>query len=392
MSSHGFWLCSALCLLLYDCGPSSRFAPRKPDPSKGAVSGTVICADTGKPARFASVELLPSPNGATGENSASEEMAVTDLEGRFKIESVPPGDYFAFATLDGYLNPIYGVDFDRVNPGTDDRQETADVIEQWREHLVEISVSARNTTDFTIRVERGAELAGVVTYDDGSPAIGMRFAVYRKNAEGAWSAVGQRSDSGFSLEEKSDARGRYAITNLPAGEYSVCTLLPGDNQPGSPQVCLGNVFRKRDARTVSPAAGETVNGADIVISLKAIHSVAGSIVQAITNQSPSRANLHLLFADDREEAMSVNMFDDGTFLFPFVAEGSYILQVTDAVYSENPPASPLGDAASTKTAVSPILRAACGCSRPLKSAIRLLWAFSPESSPAPAAPPAEWPE
>lgn len=334
MTGRGFWLCSAFCLMLYDCGSGSRFAPRKLDPTKGTVTGTVICADTGKPARFATVQLLPSPNSARGENALSQELTVTDLEGKFKIEAVAPGEYFAYATLDGYLNPVYGVDFDRVNPNADDRQQTADVIDQWREHLTQISVSAQNTTDFTIQIERGAEVAGIVSYDDGSPAIGMRFAVYRKNAQGAWSPVGERSTSGFSLEEKSDARGRFVITNLPAGEYSICALLPADDQPGSPQVCLGNTFRKRNARTVSPSPGDTVSGADIVIPLNAIHSVAGSLVQAITNQSPSKARLRLLYADDREEAMAVDMFDDGTFLFPFVLEGSYILQVTDAVYSE----------------------------------------------------------
>jgi len=338
--SGRFWLCSALCLMLYDCGPGSRFAPRKPDPTRGTVTGTVICADTGKPARFATVELMPSPNaprgetGRTGDNGPSEEMAETDLDGKFKIEAVAPGEYFAYATLDGYLNPVYGVDFDRMDLNADDKQTTADVIEQWKEHMAQISVSGHNTTDFTIQIERGAEVSGTVTYDDGSPAIGMRFALYRKNARGGWTGVGPRSDKDFNLDAKSDTRGRYTVTNLPAGEYAVCTLLPADNQPGSPQLCLGNVFRKRDARTVSASAGESVSGADIVIPLNAIHSVAGSLMQAITGKAPTKARLHLLYADDREEAMAVDMFDDGSFLFPFVPQGSYILAVTDASYAE----------------------------------------------------------
>jgi hypothetical protein len=99
-------------------------------------------------------------------------------------------------------------------------------------------------------------------------------------------------------------------------------------------VCLGNVFRKRDGRTVSVGAGEAVSGADIVIPLTAIHSVAGSIVQAITSQPPNKARVHLLYGDNREEAMAVDMYSDGSFLFPFVPLGSYILSVTDASYSE----------------------------------------------------------
>lgn len=348
MSGRWFWLGSAVCVMMYQCGSGSRFAPTKPDPTKGTVTGTVICADTGKPARFATVQLLPSPNGLAGEGAPSEQQAVTDLDGKFKIEAVTPGDYFAVATLDGYLDPVYGIDFDRMNAKGGDNEQTADVIEQWKEHMVEVSVSAHNPTDFTIQIERGAEVTGTVAYDDGSPAIGMRFALYRKNAKGGLSTVGPKSDQGFSLEEKSDARGRFAVTNLPAGEYTVCTLLPGDSQASSPQVCLGNVFRKRDARTITASPGDTVNGADIVIPLHSIHSVTGSIVQGVKNQSPTKATVHLLYADDREPAMAVDMFSDGSFLFPFVPEGAYIVQVTNATYEE--PAPQAGADSSAKTA------------------------------------------
>src|SRR6266550_8792992 len=104
MSGRWFLVCSAVCLMMYDCGPNSRFSPRRPDPTKGTVTGTVICTDTGKPARFATVQLLPGPNARTGEGAPGEEATVTDLDGKFKIEAVTPGDYFAYATLDGYLD------------------------------------------------------------------------------------------------------------------------------------------------------------------------------------------------------------------------------------------------------------------------------------------------
>ncbi len=334
MTGRWFLHLSAACLMVYGCDTTSRFAPRKPDPTKGTVTGTVICADTGKPARFAVVELLAAPGGPAGENSPGDEETETDLEGIFKIEAVSPGEYFAYSTLDGYLNPIYGVDFERLSSASENNQDTADLIEQWREHMVQVTVSAHTTTDFTIQIERGAEVSGTVSYDDGSPAIGMRFALYRKNAKGGWIGVGPQSERDFSLDAKSDAHGRFTVTNLPAGEYAVCTLLPGDNQPGSPQVCLGNVFRKRDAHTVAVSAGEAVSGADIVVPLSGIHPVAGSLLLAISGKSPTKAKLRLLYADDREEAMAVDMFADGSFLFPFVPQGSYILAVTDASYTE----------------------------------------------------------
>jgi hypothetical protein len=344
MSGRWFWLCSTACLFIYDCGNTSRFAPRKPDPTKGTVTGTVICTDTGKPARFAMVTLLPDPRAPKTDPAPSEETTETGLDGKFKIEAVTPGEYFAFATLAGYLDPEYGIDFDRMDAQKDESTLNREVVDQWKEHMVEIGVSVQQTTDFSIQIERGAEIAGTVTYDDGSPAIGIRFAFYRRNEKGGWSGVGLTSPGGFALPETSDSRGHFEVTNLAAGEYTACSVVPGDSQESSPQMCLGNVFRKRDARTISVSAGEAANGADMVIPLKAIHSISGSLNTVTASAPPVQAKLRLLYADDREAAMSTGTFSDGSFLFPFVPEGNFILQVTDASYTE--PAPETGSAES----------------------------------------------
>ncbi len=47
-----------LAIAAIGCG---RSRPKKPDPTNGAVIGTVICNDTAKPARFASVTLVAAP-------------------------------------------------------------------------------------------------------------------------------------------------------------------------------------------------------------------------------------------------------------------------------------------------------------------------------------------
>lgn len=328
------WLSSALCLFLYDCGGNSRFAPAASDPTKGTVTGMVTCADTGKPARFATVELVRSTNGSGDQKNSGNDSAVTGLDGKFSIPGVAPGDYYAFATLDGYLDPTVGIDFDRIDTSASEDKLDAEMIEQWKEHMVEVSVNAQKTSDLSVTIERGAEITGAVSYDDGSPAAGLHFALYRKNEKGGWSEVGLHSPDSFALDEKSGARGRYDIANLSAGEYVVCALLPADNQANSPQVCLGNTFRRRDANTLKLQPGDVENGADIEIPLGKIHSIAGSVVQAVNNQPVSKARIHLLYADDRAEAISMDVFSGGTFLLPFVPEGSYILRVTDASWTD----------------------------------------------------------
>lgn len=330
------WTSSVLCLCLYDCGgANSRFEPRKPDPTKGTVTGSVICNDTGKPARFAQVTLLPDSNAG----KRDEEQTVTDLDGRFKIEAVAPGRYFAFATLTGYLDPEYGLDFDSISSEDQGGDPMADIVAQWKEHLAEVTVNPQQVSDVSIEIERGAEITGTVAYDDGSPAIGARFAMYRRNEGRGWLHVGEVRSGKFALPAESDSRGHFDVTNLPGGTYVVCAVVPGDDQESSPQICLGDVFRMRDARAVEVSAGESVNGGDIVIPLKAIHSVGGRLVQAAADGPPIKATLRLLYADDREVAMSISTFSDGTFLFPFVPEASFILQVTDAKYTEQIPAT-----------------------------------------------------
>jgi hypothetical protein len=329
-----YWLLvmPVLCLLLSGCPEDVSL--RKPDPTKGTVTGIVICADTGKPARFAEVQLLPaaifSANGQSGNGGVDmDEAAVTGLDGRFTIEAVPPGDYYAYATQNGYLDPERGIDFNRAKQKASDDEQILDALNQWKDHFAELTVSAQHTNDLSLGIERGAEIDGTVSYDDSSPAIGMRFELMHKTTQGDWTAVGDRG-SGWALEEKTDSHGRYSITNLPAGEYKVCTLLPIKAEEQAPRVCLGGTFRKKDAGTVKVTAAEARGGVDIVIPLTGMYTITGNVAAAMDGHAPDQARLHLLYADDREEARATGMRKDGSFSFAYVPAGEYILQVTDA--------------------------------------------------------------
>jgi hypothetical protein len=296
------------------------------------VTGVVICTDTGKPARFAEVQLLPASVFSAGTqvgngNLDLDESTVTGLDGRFTIEAVPPGDYYAYATLNGYLDPERGIDFNRAKEKASDDEQLADALNQWKEHFAEVTVTVQHVSDLKLAIERGAEIDGTVSYDDSSPAIGMRFQLLRKTAQGNWTAVG---DGDKALEEKSDGHGHYGITNLPAGEYKVCTLLPIRSGESAPSVCLGGSFRKKDAEAVKVNAGEIRVGTDIVIPLTGMFTVGGNVSAGMDGHAPGIARIRLLYADDREEARAANMRRDGSFSFAYVPAGDYILRVTDA--------------------------------------------------------------
>ncbi len=351
------WLCifSVACLLITGC--DSKNAKKKPDPTKGTVTGIVLCADTGKPARFATVTLTSFPDkNDKNEDSAplsALDTTVTDLDGRFKIEAVEPGKYYAFATQEGYLDPMRGLNFTEIGKLSSDQEQGINAIKQWKDHLVEVAVHVHRTADLSLQIERGAEIGGTVTFDDGSPAIGIHFQLNRMTEKKEWTDVGLRLFGSWALSEITDSHGRFNLTNLPAGEYKLCALLPMDAQESAPRICLGNTYRVKDAKTVKVQAGEIATGADIVVPLSGLHTVAGTVSAFADGHALKNSSVLLLYADDREKARETKTLDDGSFSFADLPEDSYILQVfggQDAQKPDSDAVSEDSDSAASKAA------------------------------------------
>ena len=322
---------SAACLLLAGC---NKFQHKAADPTKGVVTGIVLCADTGKPARFATVTLTAAPKA--GEKSdesdplSAAEISITDLDGRFRMEAVRPGRYYAFATLEGYLDPALALDPAKLKSLSTGTEQHRYSIETWKEHLTEVTASRGRVSEISMQIERAAEISGTVTYDDASPAIGMHFQLFRKTAKGDLTDVGLSLLDSWTLHAESDGHGHYNLTNLPAGEYAVCTLMPAESEDAAPRVCLGNTFRKRDAKSVKVEAGETATGVDIEIPLSGLHTVAGVVTAQSDGHALARGTARLIYADDRAPARETTVQEDGTFEFDYVPQDKYILKISGA--------------------------------------------------------------
>ncbi len=333
--SRWLWTIMSACLLA--CGCEEHTQPKKPDPTKGSVLITVVCNDTDKPARFATVYLvaIPGKDEKAEDSAGPNESGFTDLNGRIDMQAVKPGRYYAFATLDGYLDPRLGLDFEKIKQAPDDEAGLLASVSQWKDLMVEVTVRAHRESSITLPIQRSAVIAGTVSYDDGSPAIGMHFALYRKGEEGEWTPVGARLYGDWSLQTVSDSNGRYSIVGIPAGEYIVCTLLPLAEEDSSTRICAGSAMRRKDAKPVKVSTGETASGEDILIPLTGLHTVAGTVTVAVDGHAPSKANVALLYPDDRSEVRRSSIDDEGAFTFRYVAEGHYIVRVFDA--SDAPP-------------------------------------------------------
>jgi hypothetical protein len=337
---------------------------KKADPTKGVVTGIVLCADTGKPARFATVTLSAAPRndeegkeeGKEGEPLPATESTVTDLDGRFRIEAVEPRRYYAFATLEGYLDPMRGMDFSRLEGLAGEKERNLEAISQWKDYLVEARVHVNRVSEISLQIERGAEIGGTVSYDDGSPAIGMHFQLFRKGEKSGLSEVGLALLDGWSTHAVSDSHGHFSLTNLSAGEYAVCALMPSDSENASTRICLGNTFRKKDAKTVKVKPGEIAGGMDIVVPLTGMHTVAGYVTDLANGHALNSATVRLLYGDDREKIRETSPREDGSFSFSYIPEGRYIVQVTEAIDTTASAPQPTPDAQVTGSNVNAMRR------------------------------------
>jgi hypothetical protein len=320
-------------LLFLTLAGCDKHAPKKPDEAKGVVSGQVICADTGKPARFATVLLTAAPRKeeklADANPLPESESAETDLEGRFRMEAVEPGRYYAFARLNGYLDPEDGLDFRQLDSLESDRARNLAAVEAWKTHLVEVTVVRGRSSEVQITLERAAEIGGTVSFDDGSPAIGLHFQLFRKTPSGLHE-VGLQLLDNYALHAVSDSHGHFALTNLTAGEYVVCALIGADSQDAAMRVCTGGVFRAKSGKAIRVGEGERYDDAEIILPLQGLHTLAGAVTALKDGHGIPHGKVQLLWADDRELVRETALDNDGGFQFACLPEGKFLLLVVEA--------------------------------------------------------------
>ncbi len=320
----------------------------------GTVTGHITCTDTQRPARLAEVRLVPATppaalHSANDAPSADENIALgsrlapveTDMSGAFHIRNMRPGQYYLRVDYPGYITPLLSFTRDQlVKPDIEVKQR----IDQ---QLQLISVSPHATTQADAVVNRGAAISGAVTYDDGSPGIGITVVLLRRNAKGEFKDAYQPSR----YIPPTDDHGRYRVDALPAGDYVVkadlsmsehtVSSMPMPSGAGQVQLTMtqtvfelpiysGSVLRRRDAVQVQAAAGQESVNTDLSIPLSKLHSISGSLL-ARDGHTINGGKVQLLHSDDKEDLAVVNIDrEDREFHFPYVPEDDYLLSVPEA--------------------------------------------------------------
>lgn len=356
---------AALVFLCLPAAAQEQVAPQTAPSVYGTVSGHVTCGDTGMPARFAAVQLIPetqqqAPTSDWANVKSEKDMAkllaksitisqkstglsaLSALDGSFEMPQVPAGTYYVVAQLKGYLSPLDALsENDKYKGG-------ADAIKQIQAQAEKIVVQGAPVRA-DVRLERGGSISGVIRYDDGSPAAGVTPVRMVLQEDGKWKA--DSFNPGGQQTNATDDRGHYRICALAKGKYAIKASLPtrqtiqglggamnmhfvtGD----ALDVYSGGVFREKDIKPIEVGLGDEIDGIDIVFPVDNLHTVSGTVVAKTDNHSLNNGTVHLDDPETKAWLRMTKIEDDGSFKFNYVPEGQYVLSAAGGDVDKSAP-------------------------------------------------------
>jgi hypothetical protein len=200
----------------------------------GAIQGVVVRAGTSEPLPRVAITVAPRATDAQTtafhEHKGGNEIAilrlahdgrtvlqpelerepiVTDSQGRFVIEGLPPGIYGVMATREGF----FGRGTDPETPSIYDGAALSDMV------IVQVAGSRR--TPLTMELIPGASISGRVVTREGNPVVGHEVRGLRAHRQGDSTVL-----KGVNVT-RTDDRGEYRLHTLPPGEYFIAAGPPG---------------------------------------------------------------------------------------------------------------------------------------------------------------------
>jgi hypothetical protein len=352
-----------ICLGSLTCSGQQPAPDKTPNTSSssviatGAVNGHVYLMDTKAPGRKATVYLQPvaslladgPPGSGRGEDHGFTISLETTFDGSYSFTHVPFGSYYVVALHPGYVSPYKSLAVAEARSSPQDpefpgpRQKAAR--ELVLKSLPRVDVQSNLPVSMDVALERGGAVSGTVTYDDGTPATGVRVSALIRSSEAekeSWVPIEGAMEQ-IREPQESDDRGNYRISGLPAGKYIVLAGLSASRsisyrsaKGGSTSssndilsnltVYSGSTPRMKDASSFSIDLGEERSGEDIRIPMSKLHTVSGNFVSAKDGHVVNSGGAVLLNPDDRSFlALASATEDDPRFVFYFVFEGDYIL-------------------------------------------------------------------
>ncbi|WP_433970799.1 carboxypeptidase-like regulatory domain-containing protein [Tunturiibacter lichenicola] len=312
----------------------------------GSVTGHLYCADTHTVCRFGSVTIQSVPakkkDGAPpGDKHAYS--SPTDMDGVFEIDGAAAGEYYILGRCAGYVTPYDVLVAETSGSVTGDN-------EGLKYALNLVTVAAGRTTSTSLTIQRGASISGTVLYDDGSPAENLPVKLLWRNAKQTWvrfaNSANDSTTSVLGLDSvQTDDRGRFREAGLPPGTYSVMIGLrevtwKAKQITGSSEmdmrvtkgdglkVYFGDKYRLRETLPIVLHDGEDRTGVDVTIPANGLHIVRGLVSAKADGSVVEKGTVQLLDPEDKAVVREADIANNGTFVFHYVVNGSYVVKVS----------------------------------------------------------------
>ena len=358
------FLCAGSGIAQQSATAKASNAANEKQATTGTVNGHVYLDDTKRPAHKATVYLRPAgaaladslqPGAPSDRGQADSGVTIgveTRFDGSFSFNHVPFGTYYIIASAPGYLTPYLPAAQSGARSADGRSQPLGPAEQAARETalnaLPQAIVQSGQPVTVDVALQHGGAVSGNISYDDGSPAVGLQIEVLgRESRDGkkTWSPFKSfpALQLTFGAPLQTDDRGNYRISGLPAGKYIVKAAIDpsetiryiyssgassgsGTSHGNGLTIYSGSTPRLQDSASFNIELGEERTGEDIEIPLSKFHSITGYIVSALDGHVINSGQVYLSSSDDQSVAYYADIAqDDSRFTLNFVYDGEYTL-------------------------------------------------------------------
>lgn len=315
-------------------------------PATSVVEGKVVHEPGGEPIRKVVVRLLPTNAATRSTSSAAEEssqqegeamdfisafaeggvgderqqfFATTDVQGHFRVEKVPAGNYLVAISRDGYVPT-------EIKP----------------DGIILTVTEGQNVSDLTYKMATAGLIIGKIVDAEGDPVAGVTVQAIPKNGprsqlNGVLSTFISGTGGALHLPgiASTNDLGEYRIPSLRSGQYVVLArpqsnLAPPPSPDGKPHpgeqllyaaTYYPGVLEEKQATAVQVTSGATAT-IDFTLQVHHAYRVAGTVGGLI---NPKGSYIILMSSDNRPQQQALG--EGGKFDFPSLEPGKYFAQV-----------------------------------------------------------------